>query len=73
MEQVKTNPELEKIPTKMITTTDDPLEIEQCPALGCNNYTSKSLDYDNFITAIRQLGLFLSVIQVPKFNGASRA
>jgi CheY-like chemotaxis protein len=73
LEQVKTDPELCKIPTIMITTTDDPREIEKCHALGCNNYISKPLDYDKFITAIRQLGLFLSVIQVPKINGASRS
>jgi CheY-like chemotaxis protein len=69
LEQVKADPELRKMPIIMITTTDDPREIEKCHALGCSNYIAKPLDYDKFVTAIRQLGLFLSVVQVPKING----
>ncbi len=33
--------------------------------IGCNVYITKPVDYDNFAHAIRQLGLFFSVIQVP--------
>ena len=72
LEQVKADPELRKMPIIMITTTDDPREIEKCHALGCSNYIAKPLDYDKFVTAIRQLGLFLSVVQVPKINGESK-
>lgn len=72
LEQVKADPELCKMPIIMITTTDDPREIEKCHALGCSNYIAKPLDYDKFVTAIRQLGLFLSVVQVPKINGESK-
>ena len=67
--QVKTDPELCKLPVIMITTTDDPREVTQCHALGCSNYITKPLDYESFVRAIRQLGLFLAVIQVPKING----
>lgn len=72
LKQVKADPELRKMPIIMLTTTDDPREIEKCHALGCNNYIAKPLDYDKFVTAIRQLGLFLSVVQVPKINGESK-
>ena len=33
---------------------------------GANVYITKPLNYDNFASAIRQLGLFLAVIQVPE-------
>jgi response regulator of citrate/malate metabolism len=49
----------------MITTTDDPREIDRCHRLGCNNYITKPIDYERFVRAIRQLGLFLAVVQVP--------
>ncbi len=68
---IKKDPELKKIPVIMITTTEDPLEVEKCHALGCSNYITKPLEYDAFVHAIRQLGLFLSVVQVPKVNGGS--
>jgi CheY-like chemotaxis protein len=67
--QVKADPELRKIPTIMITTTDDPREIERCHALGCSNYITKPVEYERFVNAIRQLGLFLAVVEVPAING----
>jgi CheY-like chemotaxis protein len=48
-----------------LTTTDDQVEIQRCYDLGCNVYITKPVNYEGFATAIRQLGLFLSVIQVP--------
>jgi hypothetical protein len=44
---------------------DDAVEIRRCCDLGCNVYITKPVNYENFANAIRQLGLFLSVIQVP--------
>jgi len=70
LEQIKADPELRKIPVIIVTTTDDPREVERCHALGCNTYITKPIEYDNFVNAIRQLGLFLAVVQVPKINGA---
>lgn len=62
---LKADEELRKIPVIMITTTDDPREVEKCHAIGCSNYITKPVDYDAFVNAIRQLGLFLAVVQVP--------
>ncbi len=50
----------------VLTTTDDKAEIDRCYDLGCNVYITKPLIYQNFAEAIRQLGLFLSVIQIPE-------
>ncbi len=69
LEQIKADTNLKKIPVIMITTTDDPREIENCHEMGCSNYITKPIDYDNFVNAIRQLGLFLAVVQVPTING----
>jgi len=57
--QVKGHDELRKMPVIMITTTDDPREVDRCHALGCSHYITKSVDYDMFVNAIRQLALFL--------------
>lgn len=69
LRQVKADPELRKLPVIMITTTDDPREVAHCHALGCSCYIVKPIDYDNFVSSIRQLGLFLAVVQVPTING----
>ncbi len=69
LRQVKQDNELKKMPVIMITTTDDPREVERCHALGCSNYITKPIVYEKFVKAIRQLGLFLLVVEVPLING----
>ena len=61
---------LKRTPIVVLTTTDDKIEIQRCYDLGCNVYITKPVNYDSFADAIRQLGLFLSVIQVPDFPEA---
>jgi CheY-like chemotaxis protein len=63
--EIKADPELRKIPVIMITTTDDPRDVDKCHSIGCSNYITKPIEYDAFVNAIRQLGLFLAVVQVP--------
>lgn len=63
--KVKANPHLRRSPVVVLTTTDDQREIQRCYDLGANVYITKPVDYDGFAHAIRQLGLFFSVMQVP--------
>ena len=69
LRKIKEHEELRKIPVIMITTTDDPREVEECHRLGCSNYITKPVDYDLFIKVIKKLGLFLMVVEIPKING----
>jgi CheY-like chemotaxis protein len=71
LRQIKADPRLATVPVIMLTTTDDPREIERCYKLGCNVYITKPVAYDKFVEAIRQLGLFLQVVKVPP-NGSSK-
>lgn len=68
LHQIKQDKELCKIPVIMLTTTDDPREIEHCHSLGCSIYITKPIDYDNFVDSIKKLGLFLLVVSIPKVN-----
>jgi CheY-like chemotaxis protein len=61
---VKNNIHLKRSPVIVLTTTDDRIEIQKCYDGGANAYITKPLNYEGFSAAIRQLGLFLSVIQV---------
>ena len=56
---------IRRAPVVVLTTTDDKAEIQRCYDLGCNVYITKPVNYESFAQAIKQLGLFLSVIQVP--------
>jgi CheY-like chemotaxis protein len=66
LEKIKSNVHVKRTPVVVLTTTDDEREIKRCYDLGANVYITKPVDYENFANAIRQLGLFFSVMQVPE-------
>jgi CheY-like chemotaxis protein len=72
LRQLKANPKTAPLPVIMLTTTDDPREIERCYQLGCNVYITKPVEYDAFIEAIRRLGFFLQVVKLPP-NGQGKS
>lgn len=65
LRRLKADPRTNSIPIIMLTTTDDPREIERCYQLGCSVYITKPVEYSAFIEAINRLGLFLQVVRVP--------
>lgn len=64
--RIKADDAMRRVPVIVLTTTDDKQEIQRCYDLGCNVYITKPVEYDGFAAAIRQLGLFLAVVQVPE-------
>ena len=48
LRQIKKEKDLRKIPAIMLTTSEDPLEIEKCHELGCSNYITKPVDIGKF-------------------------
>ena len=66
LEKVKANPHTKRSPVVVLTTTDDSREVQRCYDLGANVYVTKPVNYEGFANAIRQLGLFFSVMQVPE-------
>jgi len=65
LQKLKSDDRLRRAPVVVLTTTDDKVEIERCYDLGANVYITKPVDYESFAGAIRQLGMFLSVMQAP--------
>jgi len=68
LRQIKSDPRTALIPVIMLTTTDDPREVQRCYELGCSVYITKPVDYQGFVEAIKRLGLFLQVVRLPE-NG----
>ncbi|CAL8974752.1 Response regulator rcp1 [Rhodoplanes serenus] len=66
LERLKSNPHTRRAPVVVLTTTDDAREIQRCYDLGANVYITKPVNYEGFAHAIRQLGLFFAVMQVPE-------
>jgi len=72
LRQIKADPDTRRIAVMMLTTTDDPREVNRCYDLGCNVYVTKPVDPAAFIEAIRRLGLFLSVVSLGNGDGRPR-
>lgn len=66
LERLRQSERLRRMMVIVLTTTDDPSEIHRCYDLGANVYVTKPMQYEAFVNAIRQLGLFLSVVTVPE-------
>jgi CheY-like chemotaxis protein len=69
LRQIKTEPSTRRLPVIMLTTTDDPREVDRCYDLGCNVYVTKPVDPGAFSTAIKRLGQILAVASLPSLGG----
>ncbi|MBP7612921.1 MAG: response regulator [Paludibacter sp.] len=61
---IKSDPKLKEMPVIILTTTDDPREIEECYQIGCNIYITKPVEFVKFAETLNHLGLFLQIIKV---------
>jgi len=65
LKHMKSNERTRSIPIIILTTTDNPREINLCYEMGCNVYITKPVEYDKFSDAICKLGLMLAVVKIP--------
>jgi CheY-like chemotaxis protein len=65
LQKLKADQRTHALPVIILTTTDNPREINRCYELGCNVYITKPVEYDAFSDSIRKLGLMLAVVRVP--------
>ncbi len=63
LEKLKGDGELKEILVVMLTTTDDPREVEHCYKLGCNIYITKPVEFGAFSETLKRLGLFIQVVK----------
>jgi CheY-like chemotaxis protein len=64
LRRLKSDEGLREIPVMMLTTTDDPREVEACYRLGCNLYITKPVDFKKFAETLKRLGLFIQIVKI---------
>ena len=64
LKRIKADEELKEIPVVMLTTTDDPREVEACYKMGCNIYITKPVDFIKFAETLKRLSLFIQIVKV---------
>jgi CheY-like chemotaxis protein len=70
LRMLKKDPVYRLIPVIMVTTTDDPMEVDHCHRLGCSLYLVKPIEYESFTDAIQKAGSFFSILEVPCLDAA---
>ena len=50
------------LPVVILTTSNEQQDLINSYSLGCNSYIRKPVDYDQFITAVQQLGMYWLII-----------
>lgn len=68
LKKIKEDETFKTIPVIMLTTTNNPQEINLCHKLGCSNYITKPIEYDKFVETIRRLGLFMRIVEIPELH-----
>jgi len=65
LRQIKTDPKLQIIPVVMVTSSREHLDLLRSYQLGANAYVVKPIDFDQFVSAIQELGLYWAVLNEP--------
>jgi CheY-like chemotaxis protein len=65
LRQVKSDPELRTIPVVIMTSSREERDLIESYRLGVNAYVVKPVDFDQFVTAVKEVGMFWAVINEP--------
>jgi DNA-binding NarL/FixJ family response regulator len=50
----------------VLTTSTEPFDLESAYALGVNSYIQKPVDFERFVWAVKQVGLYWLVLNQPR-------
>jgi CheY-like chemotaxis protein len=62
LSQVKRDPDLQMIPIVMLTSSCEERDLVESYKRGVNAYIVKPIDFEQFVEAVKQLGLFWAVL-----------
>ena len=62
LKKVKGNNITRKIPVVVLTSSREDPDIDKCYELGANSYIVKPVEFNNFLKAIRDLGLYWKIL-----------
>ncbi len=75
LRQVRSDPKLQYLPVVMLTSSREEGDLLRSYELGVNAYVVKPVDFDQFVRAVSDLGMFWAVINEPPrhFSGSAAA
>lgn len=65
LRQIRADPLLRRLPVVILTTSQEQQDVLRSYDLGANSYIRKPVDFEQFTSAIQQLGLYWLILNEP--------
>ena len=65
LRQVKSDPDLRTIPVVIMTSSREERDLVESYRLGVNAYVVKPVDFEQFVAAVKEVGMFWAVVNEP--------
>jgi two-component system, response regulator len=62
LRKLKADPVLKAIPVVVLTSSKEDRDLEEAYSLGVNSYIVKPVEFDKFVEAVEQLGLYWALL-----------
>jgi two-component system response regulator len=66
LQAIRANEATRSLPVVVLTTSTEPFDVEATYALGVNSYIQKPVDFEQFVWAVKQVGLYWLVLNHAK-------
>ena len=73
LRQIRADPHLKTLPIVILTSSREENDLVKGYQLGANAYVVKPVDFEQFIAAVTQLGVFWALINEPPPQNSGRA
>jgi two-component system response regulator len=67
LEKIKTDDRTKKTPVVILTSSKEDPDIADCYRLGANSYIVKPVQFDDFVKAVSELGVYWMMINQPPY------
>jgi CheY-like chemotaxis protein len=65
LQRIRSDERTRLLPVVVLTTSQEERDIESCYKLGANSYIVKPVDFNQFVKAVNELGMYWLVLNEP--------
>ena len=66
LQAIRSDARTRTLPVVVLTTSDEPFDVEATYALGVNSYIRKPVAFEQFVDVVKQIGLYWLVLNQPR-------